>query len=133
MDSTVVVCVATWILAEMIRFYHNISISDAQKYVDSLIQYPVPWVWESDGKCRVLTTDLSFKDQVLILLASKQKEIEIDLLKEWVECKTKTYLYKILRALHKKRYLEFDSKKRSVQILPPGAKYVSSLIGKTLV
>ncbi len=132
MDSTVVVCVATWILAELVRFYHNISISDAQKYVDNLVQYPVPWIWESGETCRILTTGISHKDQILILLSSKQEEIKVDLLKEWVECKTKTYLCKILQGLHKKRYLEFDRKKSSVQILPPGAKYVSCLIGEKI-
>lgn len=127
MDSTTVVCVATWILAELVRVFHGVSVAEAQKFVDSLVQYPVPWIWESVGKRRVLIPDISLKDQILILLSSKPGKISVDTLNKDVECKTKKYLYKILQDLHKKRWVEFDSQKNDVEILPPGAKYVSSL------
>lgn len=132
MDSTVVVCVATWILAELVRVLHEVSISEAQNFINKLVQYPVPWIWESGNKRRVLSTNILLKDEILILLSKENNRVTIERLNEWVECRTIKYLYKIIHELHKKRYIEFDKETNTVEILPPGAKHVSILIGKEI-
>jgi hypothetical protein len=54
MDATYVVSSCTFVLAELIRVFHNCSVADAQASVDALVERKTPLVWDfGDGK-RVL-------------------------------------------------------------------------------
>lgn len=71
MDSTAVVQIAGWIMGELIRVFHNVSVSDAQKAVVHLTERKIPLVWQTlDGVKRVLNPKLSIPDQLLILIGT---------------------------------------------------------------
>lgn len=134
MDSTMVVCSVNWIMAELIRIYHNVSLSEAQKAVDTMVQYPSPLIWKEGDKRRVLRVHLKIKEQVLALLVAENKPVAQDDLRSWIECDNEKYFLKVLRELHKKfRYIEFDEQTNLVQILPPGLKCISSIFEKEQV
>jgi hypothetical protein len=72
----------------------------------------------------VLSTDLSRKQQVLILLASSVGAVRQGDLMEWLECPVKSHAAMrrdVLRPLHRARLLEFDEHGGTLTLLPPGA------------
>ncbi len=71
MDSRIVVSMCGWILAEMIRVLHGLSILEAQKVVDFISERKIPLVWEKGGVKRVLDPKIGISDQVILLVASK--------------------------------------------------------------
>jgi hypothetical protein len=58
-DGTTIARVADWVVCELIRIYHKLSIEEADALVSSLASRDIPDVWEVAGKKRVLRTDLS--------------------------------------------------------------------------
>jgi hypothetical protein len=63
-----------------------------------------------------------------MLLASSSEKISLDELSNWLEYKNKTYLKRTLNNLHKNRFVEFDSKSGSIDMLPPGTREVDKII-----
>ena len=60
------VVAADWIVCELIRVYHGLSLEEAQDLVDAISVKNIPAIWEVAGKKRVLkkgafvaTTDTS--------------------------------------------------------------------------
>jgi hypothetical protein len=78
----------------------------------------------------VLQPSLSLSDQIILLIATTLPFVtRLDLL-AWSEASDKRYFMKILRGFHKKRFIEFDENLDRIQLLPPGALYVQTLIKK---
>jgi hypothetical protein len=128
MDATAVLSMTSWIMAELIRVFHNIKVEEAQKLVDLLVERRTPLVWQDGDMKRVLMPKLILKDQILLIISSAPSEVDFDDLLNWIESKDKSYFKKTLRILHKKRLLEFNEAKRKIQILPPGAAYIEKRI-----
>ena len=130
MDATAVLSMSSWVLAELVRVFHNIDINEAQTVVDSLIERRVPWVWSKGSIKRVLDPSLSLKDQILLLLSSAPTSINVGDMLNWTECKNKKYFITVIRELHKERFLEFDENKADLTILPTGSDYIIEKIRK---
>ncbi|MDP8228465.1 MAG: hypothetical protein P9M15_03335 [Candidatus Electryoneaceae bacterium] len=130
MDATAIVSLTSWIMAELVRVYYECSTNEAQGIVDSIVERRIPLVWQSGEMKRVLNTNLSIKDNILVLIASCFNGASIDDLIYWIEPKDPAYLRKVLRSLHAKRYVEFSQKTQTAVILPPGSDYVTKLIRK---
>lgn len=128
MDATAVLSMASWIMAELVRVFHNLNIEDAQKVVDLLIERRVPLIWQYGKIKRVLIPNLHLKDQILLLISSAPSEVNFNDLFTWVEYKDKSYFKKNLRNLHKARLLEYNESKGTIQILPPGSEYIEKRI-----
>lgn len=128
MDATAVVSMSSWVMGELVRFFHNVSVQEAQETVDSLVERRIPLVWNIAGIKRVLDPTLSLKDQILLLISSSSSLVSTDNLFSWCDQKNRSYFIKTLRQLHKKRFLELSSDLKTVQILPPGSTYISQLI-----
>jgi len=131
MDAVAVLSLANWILAELVRVFHNLNIEEAQLVVDSLTERRIPLVWQFGNMNRVLNPDLPLQDQILLLIASSPAEVKTDDLFKWVGYQNKKYLKKILREMHDLRYVEYDETIGSVLMLPPGAKYIQNRIAET--
>jgi hypothetical protein len=130
MDSTLVVGMAKWIVAELIRVFHNVSISEAQSSVDSLAEITVPLVWSEGDIKRVLNPKLKLKDQILMLVGSTAGKTLYADLERWIEPTTKKYLLRSTRELHDARFVEFRETEGSVQMLPPGAGALAEVMRK---
>jgi hypothetical protein len=127
-DATAVISMTSWIMAELVRVFHNLSIRDAQKLTDSLVDRRIPLVWQSDNIRRVLRPDLPLRDQTLILISSVSGPVNTDDLFCWTGYSKRSYFNSILRKLHNSRYVELGSDERKVELLPPGTAYVEQLI-----
>ena len=128
MDASAVLAIASWIMAELVRVYHNLSIAEAQQAVDTFVERRLPVVWTDGNIRRVLNPNLPLKDQIVLLIASCSASLHVDELFKWTDYQNKAHFNRILRTLHKTRFVELDEKSSTVLILPPGADYATKLI-----
>jgi hypothetical protein len=128
MDSTAVLAMVNWIMAELVRVLHNTDTSEAQILVDDISQRRVPLVWEESGLKRVLDPTLPLQDQVLLLIASCSKRVSTDDLFVWSGYENKAYFNRLVKTLHKKRFIEFRESDQSVGVLPPGTTAVEKIV-----
>jgi hypothetical protein len=66
--ASLVISNLDWILAELIRLYHNVSADEARKIIDALVTRKVPVIEDFDGFLKVLNPALLVSDYVLVLL-----------------------------------------------------------------
>lgn len=130
MDALFVVSCADWIMAELVRLFHNISIADAQSIVEALVSKKVSVVWEVAGKKRVLNTKLKYPDRTLLLLFDNYpKPLRDETLCEWTEYSNPgMYRKDLLKPLHKKKLVEYDMNTGDVHLSPTGLRYVEETI-----
>lgn len=129
-DLAALVVTADWVICELIRIYHGLSLEEAQDLVDGISFKSIPAIWEIAGKKRVLKNGLSNQHQTLLLLYS---DTEATVLSEdlcsWVEYSNFSMFKKrILEPLHSKRLIEYDRDTEAVYISPLGAKEVEQNI-----
>jgi len=67
-DATFVATGADWIIAELLRIYHGISLNEAQAIVDGLVQRRVPVVQMFGDFPKILRADLKNPSRVLLIL-----------------------------------------------------------------
>lgn len=129
-DAATALRVADWCVCELLRFFHSMSLEEAQAMLDALAIRQLPEIWSVAGKNRVLESSLDYKSQVLLLL---YREIDAGILTEdlfdWVECsQLATFRRDVLRPLHKVRMVEYDEKAETVVISPKGIARVETEI-----
>jgi len=127
MDSSAVVSMSSWILAELVRVFHDITTDEAQGVVSELSERRLPLVWRSGELRRVLKPELPLKSQVLLLLASSPGRIRVEDLLRWTGYKGKPYFTRILRKLHNARLIEFYEASGEAELLPPGADEATTI------
>lgn len=126
-DALAVVSISSWIMAELIRVFHNVDIRDAQKIADSLVDRRIPLVWQSGDIRRVLQPTLSFRKQVLLLSSLSETVTKDDLIR-WIEPSNHTYFSRLLREMHYERLIDLSSDETTINILPPGTAIVEEII-----
>lgn len=127
MDSSAVLSISSWVLAELVRVFHGVGTQDAQRIVDELSERRMPLVWKSGDIRRVLKPKLTLMSQVLLLLASSSGKARFDDLLKWTEYNSKGHFTKLIRGLHKARWLEFHEPSGEIELLPPGAEKASDV------
>jgi hypothetical protein len=127
MDATTVLAMVAWVMAELVRVFHATSVGEAQEIVDSIVERPVPLIWQSGQVKRVLNPKLKLREQVLVLVGSCAGPVDLTSLQDWTECKNRTYFNKVIGALHKSRLIE-ASDGSTLRLLPPGTATVSQII-----
>lgn len=130
MDTQAVVSMCSWILGELIRVFHNTTITDAQKIVDFITNRKIPLVWETDTVKRILNPKISLKDQILLLISSSSSKTKTDDLLIWIEYPNKGYFLKSLRQLHLTRFIELSKEEKEMEMLPPGIQHIEKVIAK---
>ena len=68
LDSTLVLSLSRWVVSEILRIFWNGNRSEVAKTIRAIVRYPVPSVFESDGRTVVLRTDCSAEEEILLLL-----------------------------------------------------------------
>jgi hypothetical protein len=129
MDATMVLDCCKWLLAELIRVFHNTMTDVASGAVEALTERAIPLVWEVGGIRRVLAPGLTYKDSVLILLYSSHGGIREGDLREWVEHPSPAAFRRdVLRPLHRHRLIEYRENDATVYLSPTGARKVEEEI-----
>lgn len=127
-DANLMFTMVNWIMAELVRVFHTSSLEYAQLAVDALAQRNTPLVWDSNGIKKVLSQSMGLKDQIILLASSSYEPVSIADLMTWTESTNKTYYKKILRQLHKEKYIHFNESEGKVTLLPAGSNKVSSIV-----
>ena len=129
MDSTYVLYTAKWIMAELVRIFHNVDTVTATQIIDALSDRVLPLIWEIGSNKRVLNPNLELKDKSLALLfACPHPVLETDLVR-WVEpISPKNFRRDFLDKAHKLKLIEFDKTTSLIHLSPLGAKYVEENI-----
>jgi hypothetical protein len=128
MDSAAVLAMCNWAMCELVRVYHNLPTTDAQKVVDSLAEMRIPVIWSDGNVKRVLQPALKLPQQLILLIATSVPDVSAQELIDWTEYKNKQHFMKTVRALHRKRWIEFTESTERAKILPPGTKEVERLV-----
>lgn len=132
MDATCVMYMCRWIYAELIRIFHNISISEAGAIIELLTERVLPMIWEVSGKYRVLDTNLTMKEKTLVILYSQSGAISEEDLFLWVEhSNTSNYRRDILKPLHKEKSIEYDQISKYATISPKGVVRAEVILRKS--
>ncbi len=133
MDATLVAAGVDWIMAELVRLFHNVSIDEARDMVKSVTIKKIPLIWEVGDIKRVLSPpsdELPAKDKVLVLLYSEpSNRLSADSLRKSIEYKNPTdFRNKVLIPSHKEELVHFDRTKDEVILSPKGIKKVEDEI-----
>lgn len=129
-DTLTMAQTADWIVCELIRLFHGLSLEEAQDIVDALSTRQLPLIWEVGGKKRVLKTGLSAAEEVMLLLyADSQMAVLTEDLCSWVEYSNPSvFRKKVLQKLHTDRLIEYDTESELVHLSPKGVAKVESEI-----
>lgn len=130
MDATLIVNISKWVLSELVRLFHSISLSDAQTIVENLTVKEYPVVWDIFDKKRVLNNKLNYNEKTLVLLYSIYPNPALEpKLVYWLEYSNPTAFRKhVLVPLHKERMIEYDSISKYIVLSPKGVKFVEENI-----
>lgn len=126
MDAAYALSASSWILAELIRVFHNTTTEEAEQAVRQVSEIRSPAIWSNGDVRRVLKDGLKLQDEVLLLVASAGNCTEAELIK-WTETSNPTYLRKIIYNLHRSRLIE-ASNKESIHTTPKAASRVRELL-----
>lgn len=125
MDSVCVLSMARWILADLVRVFHDLSADEATTIVEALSTRDVAAVWDVAGKKRVLDPGLSAHDAMLLLLYGAAGPVSDGDLIDWLEYgNASRFKSQVLGGAHKKRLVEYDRKAGAVVLSPLGVEYV---------
>lgn len=125
MDATVVLYCSKWILAELVRVFHDLSTEEATKVVESLVEKEIPIIWEVNKKKRVLREGLSMKEKTLLLLYSENGPLSEGELISWLEhSNMAVYRRDVIIPGHKKRMWEYNKTSKKIILSPLGIEHV---------
>jgi hypothetical protein len=124
MDAEFVLAAAKWIMAELIRLFHNVDVKTATEVVDSLSDRTLPLIWEVDGMKRVLNKALSLADQTLLLLYSAAGPLHEKTLADYLEQGRLQNYRRVLDKLHQGRIVEWNKSTGLVTLSPVGSQEV---------
>lgn len=129
-DAATCVRVCDWVVCELLRLYHGLSLEEAQVVLNNIASRELPSVWSVNGRKRVLNTALDYRSQSLLLLytESEGSVLEEDL-QEWIEYPDASkFRTRVLRPLHGARLLEWDQSTGTVTLSPLGVAHVEEKI-----
>lgn len=128
MDATYALHGAQWVMAELVRVFHDADIGAAQTMVDALVDRTLPAIWEVNGIKRVLATSLSLEDKTLLLLyASADPVSEADLLRDLKQPRADNYR-RVLARLDCDVMIEYSRAAKTATISPRGIVKVENQI-----
>jgi hypothetical protein len=129
MDAGAVYSMASWILAELVRVFHNVKTDEAEAAVNGLVERKTPLIWSAGTAKRVLDVKMSAVDQTLLLLHQATSWMsEGDLLQSTEYSNPSLYRSNVLNRLHKARKIEYDKAGKRAHISPTGSEHVEKLI-----
>lgn len=133
MDATMVLAGVKWVMAELVRLFHAVSVDVATGLVEELTDRTTTLVWNVGNISRVLDFTLSAREKVLVLLYSKSGFQSSRWLAKSMDYKNVSQLRaKVLLVLHREGFIHFDSKSDQSTLSPLGIRFVEQNINLTL-
>lgn len=130
MDAEVVLGIANWIMAELIRIFYGADVPEAKETVEAMVEKRSPLIWEVADRKRILNPAMSYGDRIVIFLHSSHPNPlgETELF-EWCEhSNPSAFRTQVLKKAHKERLIEYDSVKRLVYLSPTGVELAEQLL-----
>jgi len=129
-DISTIIKSIDWIVCELIRLYHNLSLEEAQLIIDSLNIKILPDIWNVNGTRRVIREGLNYSQKVIILLYNENNnKANIKELLEWTEYSSPSiFKSKVIMKLHKEKLIEFTKSNGEVHISPIGINYAETIL-----
>lgn len=129
MDAVCVLHMAKWVVAELVRIFHGVQLTEASAMVEALSEREISLVWDAGGVRRVLDNKLSMLEKTLVLLfGSVQPLSEGELIASLEHSNPSVYRRDILRRAHADRLIEYDETTKMVKISPLGIGRVEAKI-----
>jgi hypothetical protein len=128
-DSTLVVSNADWVLAELVRLFHGVSLVKARSRVDGIVKRSAPVVEMFGEIPKVLRTELSYPDETLLMLYTMGDEgATAEDLADW-QGRNGGHARQTLKRLDERALVHYDSNKDRGVITRLGIKEVEDEIG----
>ena len=127
-DSAVVVAMSQWIMAELVREFHQVDLETAAAAVETLVERAIPLIWEVNGSMRVLNPSLGARDKSLVVLYRAGRMTASDLQAAVEYRNTTQFRRDVLAKAHTAKLLNFDPATQEVVLSPLGARYVENQI-----
>lgn len=124
MDATYVLHAVQWIMAELVRMFHDTDVDTATRIVDALVDRTLPIVWKVGNVRRILDTSLNLTDSTLLLLYGELAGATEHSLAADLEQPRLSNYRRVLRRLHEARLIEYNESSGLVVVSPKGQKYV---------
>jgi hypothetical protein len=130
MDAICVLHLAKWVVAELVRIFHGVSLAQATAIVEALSEREVSLIWNTGNVRRVLDNSLSMLEKTLVLLfGSTQALSDTELINSLEHSNPSVYRRDVLRRAHADRLIEYDENgTKTVKISPLGIKRVETKI-----
>jgi hypothetical protein len=129
MDAVCVLHMSKWVVAEIIRIFHGVSVDEATQIVEVLSNREIALVWDTGKINRVLDISLTMLEKTLVLLYGSITPLAEKSLVESLEHSNATvYRRDILKKAHKARLLEYSQSDGTVVISPLGSRRVEQTI-----
>jgi len=129
MDAVCVLQMSKWVVAELIRVFHNVTIEEATATVEAMSDREITLVWKIGGVSRVLDTSMSMLDKTLLLLYGAPLGLpERELVLSIEHSNPSVYRSAVLRKAHAGRLIEYDSVGHRAIISPLGSEHVENTI-----
>jgi hypothetical protein len=129
MDAICVLHMAKWIVAELIRIFHGVTLVEATALVEALSERETSLIWDAGTVRRVLDNSLSMLEKTLVLLFGSTRPLgEAELINSLEHSNASVYRRDVLRRAHADRLIEYDEQTREVRISPLGIRRVEDSI-----
>lgn len=127
-DATVVVAMSQWIMAELVRAFHEVDLDTAARAVETLVARTIPLIWEVNGTLRVLNRSLSARDKALVVLYASGRMTAAKLAAAVEYKNLARFRSNVLGKAHVKKLLDFAPTTDEVVLSPVGVRYVEEEI-----
>lgn len=127
MDAELFLRGMKWIVGEFVRFFSKLSEDESRAVVEAVTVRTHASIWNEGGVRRVLDPSKSAREEMLILAYAENRPVSVSDLLKWSEYSNASRLRAtVLKMLHGDALIHFDAERDTVQILPPGQKYVEA-------
>lgn len=131
-DATLVVTNADWVLAELVRLFHEVDLDEAQARVDGLVRRKVPAIEMFGDVPKVLRPGLKNPAKMLLILYHfDERGASTEELAAWLKIKRTYNARATLRKLDDRAEIHFDADEDRSYITRRGIRKVEEDIGLT--
>jgi len=128
-DATTAYQMLSWVIAELIRIEAKLDSKTIQELMNKFAQRPVPVIYTVAGKPQVLDVNISYADEVLILLYDNNSSVELSILFKWTHHNNITrWKNSVIEPLVKQRLILIENK--LVYILPGGLSCAEDVLAR---